>query len=474
MQVYPAIKAHMGDWGYYIVKMRMREVANEVEFGSQVHNDFTLDQAIQRELNESRVKQDLVAYLTGRDDRFFASLVVAAIGGSPKFFPVSIADDPRFEMIASTMEDSFGVLQFDGDQDYYALDGQHRLKAIKSLVHPDIDSGDQNPPKNFANEEISVLMVVRPSESRDEDWLISYRRLFSSLNRYAKPTNSDTNIIMDEDDAFAILTRRLITEHNFFRAQGRQQDSHRVLTKGKNLREGTSHFTTLQQLYDLNVKLLTTNPRTNAGWGPEDGEIVDNVKKFTRFRPAERYLDTLFWELKCYWNAILDTIGDLEELKPADARNHASDGSEGETADNLLFWPIGQEVMVDCARFLLDEQLEDPSQPTPEEVQKALEPLAKVDWRLHQPPWRGLLLKYGPTSERNQVRKWAMRSEDRKLAVNCAKKILRWLTDSAEIPGQYDETELYDEWEGLMILPEEDRPRDLWQGVRDMRDRIRS
>ena len=472
MQIYPAIKAHMGDWNYYMVKMRMREVATEVQFGSQVHNDFTLDQAIQRVLNEGRVKTSLVSYLTGRDDRFFASLVVAAIGGSPKFFPVNIAEDPRFEVFASTVEDSFGILQFDGEQDYYALDGQHRLKAIKSLVHPDIEPGQHAAPKNFANEEISVLMVVRPSESGDDAWRISYRRLFSSLNRYAKPTDPDTNIIMDEDDAFAILTRRLISEHTFFSAPGRQLESLRVHTKGKNLKEGTSHFTTLQQLYALNEMLLTTNPRTNAGWGPEDGEIVENVKKFTQFRPSERYLDDLFWELKLYWNALLDTIEDLH-LTPADARNHSSDGSEGETADNLLFWPIGQEVMVDCARFLLDEQLDDPSQPTRDEVQKALEPLGKVDWRLHQAPWRGLLLKFGATSRRGQTRKWSMRNEDRKLALNCAKRILRWLTGPAEYLEQ-EESDLKKEWLGLMLLHEEDNPEVLWQDILAMRDRIRA
>lgn len=474
MQVYPAIKAQMGDWNYYIVKMRMREVATEVQFGSQVHNDVTLDQAIQRTLNEGRVKKELVSYLTGTDERFFGSLVVAAIGGSPQFFPVTIANNPSFEMIADTMKDSFGILRFDGDQNYYALDGQHRLKAIKSLVHPDLESGDQNPPPKFANEEISVLMVVRPSDVPEKEWLVSYRRLFSNLNRYAKPTDNDTNIIMDEDDTFAILTRRLISEHPFFQAQGRHQDSHRVSTKGKNLRENTSYFTTLQQLYELNEILLTTNLRTNAGWGPEGSDMVDNIKKFKRFCPPEHYLDDLFKELNIYWDAILDTIGDLKNLNPADAKNHTVDGSKGETADNMLFWPIGQEVMIDCARYLLDEQLEDRSHPTYKEALKILEPLGKVDWRLHQAPWRGLLLKHGPAPGRSLVRKWAMRSEERKPAMNCAKNILRWLTDSADIPGQYDEDALYGEWRGLMILPEEDDPEILWQGVRAMRDRIRA
>ena len=222
MQLYPALRAHMGDWTYYIVKMRMREVATEVEFGSQVHHDYTLDEAIQRTIKESRVKKEIVTYLTGRSDRFFSSLVVAAIGGSPKFYPVSISDDPQFEVFADEqgIEQSFGVLRFSPDRKYYALDGQHRLKAIKTLLQPEDEAERVEPPPDFANEEISVLMVIRPAESAEENWLASYRRLFSSLNRYAKPTDQDTNIIMDEDDLFAILTRRLITDHHYFQAPG--------------------------------------------------------------------------------------------------------------------------------------------------------------------------------------------------------------------------------------------------------------
>ena len=190
MNLYPALIAHMGDWTYYIVKMRMREVAAEVQFGSQVHNDFTLDEAIQRTIKESRVKREIVSFLTGRVDRFFASLVVAAVGGSPKFYPVSVSEDPQFEILADeeSIEQSFGVLRFSGSQSYYALDGQHRLKAIKTLLQPEDESERVDPPTDFANEEISVLMVIRPPDTPEAEWLTSYRRLFSSLNRYAKKT----------------------------------------------------------------------------------------------------------------------------------------------------------------------------------------------------------------------------------------------------------------------------------------------
>ena len=53
MELYPGMRAHMGRWSYFIVKMTMREVAESVKFASDVYNDFTLDEAIQRILKES-------------------------------------------------------------------------------------------------------------------------------------------------------------------------------------------------------------------------------------------------------------------------------------------------------------------------------------------------------------------------------------------------------------------------------------
>ena len=472
MQLYPALRAHMGDWTYYIVKMRMREVAAEVKYGSQVHNDYTLDEAIQRTIKESRVKKEIVTYLTGRQDRFFGSLVVAAIGGSPKFYPVSISDDPQFEIFADEegIEQSFGVLRFSGDQEYYALDGQHRLKAIKTLLQPEDESERVDPPADFANEEVSVLMVIRPTESSEEEWLSSYRRLFSSLNRYAKPTDADTNIIMDEDDVFAILTRRLIASHDFFKAPGRHLDSLRVQTKGRPLSEGTSYFTSLQELYALNEILLTTHLRLNKGWGPGvEAERVDDVKRFKRFQPPDEYIDELFDELNLYWDAIIAAIPDLE-MNPSDARNHKSDGSDGKVADNTLFWPIGQEVMIRVARALLDRNLHYPENPTLEQAISVLNPLGKVEWRLHQVPWRGLLLVSVLDARRN-VRKWTMRSESRKQAVDVAQRVLRWIIGDHQVNDR-EEAILMNLWLDQLILPPDETVDELWEQVRTMREDV--
>ena len=174
------------------------------------------------------------------------------------------------------------------------LDGQHRLKAIKTLLQPDDESERVEPPRGFEDEEVSVLMVIRPEESSEDDWLKAYRRLFSSLNRYAIPTDADTNIIMDEDDIIAILTRHLIASHAFFKAPGRHLESLRIQTKGQPLKEGTSHFTSLQQLYSLNETLLTTHLRMNKGWGTGKRKLFPSSRNFKRFRPSEDYIESLF------------------------------------------------------------------------------------------------------------------------------------------------------------------------------------
>ena len=54
--MYPAIKAGIGRWTYYIVKLKFGDLAKEVALSSDVHQHRTLDDAIQREVNDSRAK----------------------------------------------------------------------------------------------------------------------------------------------------------------------------------------------------------------------------------------------------------------------------------------------------------------------------------------------------------------------------------------------------------------------------------
>ena len=465
MNIYPAMFAEMGSWHYYVVKMSMREVAESISFGYEVYEDRTLDDAIQRTLKEGRVRQEIVAYLKRQPDRFFNAIVIAALGGDPKFFPVHIADEEQFSIFQddARLNETFGVMRFDGSQEYYALDGQHRLSAIKTLLDKS-DPLSEDAPENFSDEELAVIVVVPKENETRAGFLKRYRRLFSNLNRYAKATDTLTNIIMDEDDAFAILTRRLVTEHEFFKWAGSDEDSQRVKTKGgKNLRSRDPQFTSLQTLYEMNEDLLSSKDRA-GGWGPQ----AEDVKLFKRFRPSDELLESLYGELEIYWDGLLEAIPDLTKA-PALMRQHdltrESEEEEEEVTDHLLFWPIGQNMLAELGRIAMDWNLPDPDRPTLKEVVKALKPLGAVEWRLHEPPWRFFLLTQDP----NRPESWKMRSEDRAEAVRIGLRIQKWVAGLDEL-DQEDIDALYEEWHGRLLPAQSDEDaKAMWKVVAKLR-----
>ena len=174
------------------------------------------------------------------------------------------------------MEDHFGLLRFDGGQNYYALDGQHRVTAIQTLLH-DQDQRDKlgiTVPEGFADEEISVIIMT--TTGSEEEWKKKYRRLFSSLNRYAKPVDKDTIIAMDEDDIFCILTRRMVAEYPFFQWEGAALKNEKLQCKGENISgEGKPYFTSLQTLNGMNTELLRSPENESNGMFASEFTKID-------------------------------------------------------------------------------------------------------------------------------------------------------------------------------------------------------
>ena len=432
--MYPALSAKMGDWNYYIVRMCLRDVAKEVGI-TQYHAGKTLDNAIQRVLNTDRVKNQIIDFLR-RDDRFFSSIVVAALDGQPTFHPVRLSDGESPIFKATGVDGSFGILTFDGGQKYYALDGQHRLAAIRELVK----KGDEK----LDDDQISVIMILHDTE--DGDFKIKYRRLFAWLNRYAKKISKDEEIILDEDDAFAILTRRLISDHAFFSATGEESDL--VLTKGKNIRVGSDYFTSLQTLYAVNTTLLRSAAR-------QDDETWRNNKAFIAKRPGEEDLDALYDELAVYWHGLLKALPDLRKL-PKKMRSDSD-----EHADHMFFRPIGQEiVMAKLARRLLDDAGES-GKVTAAKVAKAIEPMAGIDWNLRSYPWRGIVATPSPSDKHQHV----MRNEDRSKAMAYALGLAKRMVGIRD--GELgNDGGLYDKWKHFVNLdpmPDEKGAKKIWE-----------
>ena len=476
MNLYPALCSKMGEWNYYVVKMNARELADNVQLASSVYDENildeeiqrTLDEEIQRTLRETRVYKEIVEYLKRQPYRFFSSIVVAALEGNPIFYPVEITEDPQFVIFRNDrrLNEAFGVLHFDGTQRYYALDGQHRLSAIKTLLDRTNPLSDGSP-ENFENDEFSVIIVVPSQSDSNVTFMQKYRRLFTNLNRYAKKTDNATNIMMDEDDTFAILTRKLITNNAFFKSpESRQKKSTRIKTKSKNLSGNDPHFTSLETLYEMNIALLKSQQRETTGWGPDIAEGED-VKFFTRFRPPEEYIKDLYSELEMYWEKLLVEIPDLHKV-PTQMRVHdlADNDDSGDETDHLLFWPIGQQMLAEIVRTLLNKRLPDPENPTPDTVSQALSGLSKLEWRLHQAPWKYFLLV------RNVKGNWTMRSEERIPAVRCGRIIQQWILGLED----FDESDVMDlkkQWINFLVPAQpEERINEMWQQLEDMKSSI--
>jgi len=317
----PAIKGKMGDWVYYVTAMKLGKVANEVSLAADVHKAADLDDLIQREIGD-RVQKEMVPYLLNQPQHFYGALIVAVYGGDPEFHAVNVAEH-------SLLDDDekhsygFGLLRFDGSQKFFALDGQHRLRSIQLAV-------EQNP--DLRKEEVTVIIV---RHDNTPDGLARTRRLFSTINRRAQPTRQGMNIAIDEDDAVAIVTRRLVREHPYLGTLGLVKANKEGLAQ-KQLPPGAKNaafLTTLHALYECNYTLLRS--------------IHGGIDIDESIRPSDEFLDEYYDYVASIWTLIFQSCPDLQkvinkQMKPGSLRDPKADGPQSAIAR-----PLGQMILSD-------------------------------------------------------------------------------------------------------------------------------
>jgi DNA sulfur modification protein DndB len=351
----PAFRAKVGDWDYFICQMKYGEVARQVSFAYELGGNKDLSTMIQRGISDRT--EDIKEYLVNSSHRFLGALIVAAWGGEPEYIPIKM-DDP--DGMLQGIDREFGVLTFDGTQQYFALDGQHRLRAIK-------DSIKVNP--ELLTEDICVLLVnhFESDEGRERT-----RRLFTNINRNAKSTTGAENIVLDEDDGIAILTRRFLTEHEFLKKDGIVRVFTRQGTEGdvrlaasSVAKTDSSAFTTLSVLNDM-FRFLAFG--------------LDPSMRKAEARPTPDVLEASYKVLNERIDELLSVCGKLRaQLEAAVSARDIRAPKDKEDEGHAFMRPVIQKAVCRVLSHIMDQQ--------EMSWDEALNRLKALDWRIGQAPW---------------------------------------------------------------------------------------
>jgi DNA sulfur modification protein DndB len=197
----------MGSTTYFQAVMRTEELAATVGAAMDFRefDKFMAHEKMQRTMNEARVEQSIVPYLVNSADRFFGSIIVLVY--RPKeFIFESLGEIGGVTLPAAYrhLSSEVGSLTIEGG-DLFALDGQHRLHALRTIVTRErtqhLNLPIVGPYKNaIKSDQLSVIFLLFDDTTKA-------RRIFNKVNRYAKPTTTSTNILTSEDDGIYIITR---------------------------------------------------------------------------------------------------------------------------------------------------------------------------------------------------------------------------------------------------------------------------
>ena len=102
---------------------------------------------------------------------------------------------------------------------------------------------------------------------------------------------------------------------------------------------------------------------------------------------------------------------------------------------------------------------------------RALSPLAKVNWELRSLPWQYLLLVPTKADENS----WRMRSEDRKLSVEAAANLLRWIT-GVDMLDDGNVEALRESWRSLLYPEplEQSLVEGLWNEIVALKEKVQA
>jgi DNA sulfur modification protein DndB len=352
----PALRGAIGDWVYFVTLLPFGEVATRISRTEEVHSSRLLREMIQRALTER--SKTIAQYLQDQKQRFFNAIVVGVYGGDPEWHVLSIKKSDLFDpaQLNPRVADSLGILTLRGDEKLFTIDGQHRVEGIKEFI-----ARLSQKQLTSLEDEVSAIFV---SHRSDAPGLQRTRRLFATLNRYAKPVSLTELIALDEDDVVAITCRELIERHPLF-STGRVS-----LTRGKAISpRDRNAITSLPALYQtMDIYLMF--------------EKKERWQRFKAVRPTDADLADFVNRSCDFWSALVAAIPELQKVQKLKVDDPIPQKLRSEKGGDFLFRAIAFPLVARCLR---KAQLHGIDQPT------FLSRFSKVPRILQKQPWLGVL-----------------------------------------------------------------------------------
>lgn len=355
----PAIRAKIGIWVYYVATLTFEQIATYVKkVDDELHKSEVLSEMLQRSITDNY--KSIANYINQQEERFFNSLVLAIYDGDPQWHEVRLdyGNDEEFY--------DLGILELTGDEKIFPVDGQHRVEGIKKVMK---DSG------TYKQEKIPVIFI---GHKKDAEGMQRARRMFSTLNRYAKPVSMRDIIALDEDDAIAIISRELIDNHDLF-LQKRILDSKTKAIPDSNI----TAFTTIITFYECNRELLWMMIKDRVVKNPEGKNVRgrSKINQYIRHRPSES--EIFEFNLLCfeYWNDFMNNLQDIKTYVTDVSSN--TTGFRNKAGGSLLFRPVALLPFVKASIRIKEYNNKDFSE--------VFKKMSKLPLQLNKTLWRNVL-----------------------------------------------------------------------------------
>lgn len=355
----PAIRSHIGDWTFYSTTMRLADVASHVKAPNEVHESRKLSDWIQREVIDSHAKM-IAEYITTNEQRFLGSIIIGVYGGHPDWSPLKIKLSSTGDMADSQirrLESALGVLHLSGEEQLFAVDGQHRVEGIKRAFE------SITPSSSFKDDSISAVFISHDPST--VEGVARTRRLFTTLNKKAKPVSKSQTIALDEDNGFAIVTRRLIDSHWLFSGQDSRVAFNSTGSLGASEKDALTSVVGLSEL----VKDLYGSPGDFEQTRPSEEALEKHLSLCIAF------FDSLVAHIPEYHKAFVEKV-----IQPGEFRTPKS--------NHLLFRPIGQRAFARATQLLISRSVS---------IENAVMKLAKAELNLLAEQWAHIL--WNPVTE---------------------------------------------------------------------------